>query len=627
MRGFLAGLTFFVIVFSLSAHADTKLTILHTSDIHGHFTDRDSPLRLGGVARLKTKIDFLRQKNSNTLLLDSGDWSEGTIFYTLNSGEANHRIMEALGYDAIVLGNHEWLVGPKDLYEAFDAAKFSVPVLSANLNMPKDQTQLHLDRYIKPYIIKTVAGKKIGIFGLSTFEMIFDPFFEPVEVTEPTKAALKIVKKLRNEEKCDVVIMLTHIGIEADKNMAEAVPGVDLIVGGHTHLLLKKPVYSNGVPIVHVGQWGQYLGEYEVTIHDNGKVEMTNHKLYQIDDTIAENSFIKGMVDGFRQQIEKLRGKIFDDNIFKSEVNLPVGDTLTEDTLANWAVDAIRKVGKTDIAFDVGQYYRRDLFEGVSSTVDFYNMFPHIWNKSKNKSWTVLTMDVKGATLVQLTNLMSKLGKGVRVSGATYRIDGSDALNSAKNFLVQGEAIDESKFYRISTTNGIYKAFEYLKRLGIDAKAYSVKDTGKEAWRAIQEMVASKSPLKAEKIKWEGRVRTVEPDLYVPLEQIVVKKIDEKTVTVRYKVINAGLRDVDYPSVLTKVDLTPKNTLDEQWATDVQMAPLGKIKLKAGKSFVETVKFVRDSWPSGSYTVSVETNIEPKELNKINNKATGYYNL
>jgi 2',3'-cyclic-nucleotide 2'-phosphodiesterase (5'-nucleotidase family) len=607
--------------------ADVKFTILHTSDIHGHFTNLDSPIHLGGIARLKSKIDFLRKKNQNTLLLDSGDWSEGTLFYTLNSGEANHRMMEAMGYDAIVLGNHEWLVGPKDLYEAFDAAKFNIPVVSANLNIPTNNSKFHLEKYIKPYTIKKVAGKKIGILGLSTFEMIFDPFFEPVEVTEPTKAALKYVKILREQEKCDVVILLSHLGIDADKNIAEAVPGIDMIVGGHTHILLKKPVFANGVPIVHIGQWAQYVGEYEVTIHDNGKLELTQHHVYQIDENEPEDSFIEGMVVGFQKQIEALRGKVFDDHIFMSQVNLALGHNLTEDALADWAVDAIRKAGKTDMAFDIGQYYRRAFYPGPASTVDFFNMFPHIYNKSTQKSWTVLTMDVRGQTLLQMINLMSKIQVGVRVSGASYRIDADDTLSSIKNFLLNGNPIDPNQYYKISATNGIFYAFDYLKRMGIDVGVHGVKDTKLEAWKVIKDALVAKSPLDVNKIKWEGRVRTVQPDLYVPLEQIVVKKVDAKTVTVRYKVINAGLTQVAYPSVLIKVDVTPKNTLDENWSSDAVAAPLEPTYLKAGESFEKTATFIKDSWPSGYYDISVETNIDPAEYNKDNNRAEGYFSL
>lgn len=613
--------------FTQMTNAETRIMILHTSDIHGHYTNSDSPIRLGGVAKLKTKIDFIKQSNDNNLLLDSGDWSEGTLFYTLNSGEANHRLMEAMGFDAIVLGNHEWLVGPQDLYNGFAGADFKIPVLSANLNLDKLPAEIPLKKYIQPYIIKEIGGKKIGILGLSTFEMIFDPFFEPAQVLEPVQAGLKYVKILREVEKVDAVIVLSHLGIEVDKKIAESVPGIDLIVGGHTHILTKKPIYANGVPIVHVGEWAQYLGECELTIHDNGKVELTKHKLYQIDNTIPPNKFIDDFVTTYQKKIEAIYGNVFNDKIFESKVNLPLGATITEDVLANWAVDALRSAGKTETAFDVGQYFRRNIFVGTSSTVDFFNMFPHVWNQSKGKSWTIFTMEVKGETLQQLINLIVKFGQGVKVSNATYQVDGKEAYFVVKDLKVNNKKVDTNKFYKISATEGILQAFDFLKRAGTDVGIKNIKDTGIEAWRVIKDHVVSKSPVTREKAMWEGRVRTVQPDIFVPLEQIEVVKVDPKTVVIHYKIINAGMEKAPIPTTEAKIDLTPLNTLDEKWITVQEIGPDNGTELAPGQVLEKTAKFVQDKWIPGYYPVEVQAGVFSKEFNKDNNKAIGYFKI
>lgn len=614
-------------LFLSAASAETRITILHTGDIHGHFTNKDSPIRLGGISKLKTKIDFLRQRNANNLLLDAGDWTEGTIFYTLNSGEANHRMMEAMGYDAIVFGNHEWLVGPQELYNGFKGADFKIPVLSANLNLNHLPDSIPLRKYMKPYVIKEIDGKKIGILGISTFEMIFDPFFEPAQVTEPIQAALKYVKILRENEKVDAVILLTHTGVDVDKKLAESVPGIDMIIGGHTHILTKKPVYANHVPIVHAGFWAQYLGEYELVIKDNGKVELASHKIHQIDNTVPQNAYIEDLVIGFQKRIEAQRGNIFNDKIFKSNVNLPLCSDITEDVLGNWAVDSIRAAGKTDTAFDVGQYFRRDIFAGTSSTVDFYNMFPHVWSQTKGKNWTIFNMEVRGETLQQLINLVVKMGYGVKVSNANYRIDGNDTYFVVKNMQIAGERLVPQKFYKMSAAQGILQAFDFLKRAGADVGIKNLKDTGIEAWTVIKDHAVSKSPVTPDKTQWEGRVRTVQPDLHVPLEQIVVTKKDPQTVEVRYKIINAGMNKVAFPMTLAKIDLTPLNTLDEKWLKDQVAAPMGETYLKPGQAIERTATFRQDSWVSGYYPVQVETNVDSKEYNKANNKALGYFLL
>lgn len=609
------------------AQAETKFTILHTGDIHGHFTNKDSPIRLGGIAKLKYKIDQLKKRHDNHLLLDAGDWTEGTIFYTLNSGEANHRIMEAMGYDAIVFGNHEWLVGPKELYDGFVAAEFKVPVLAANLNLEKLPRTIKLDQYMKPYIVKEVGGKKIGILGLSTFEMIFDPFFEPGQVTEPIQAALKYVKQLKSEEKVDVVIILSHLGVGADKKIAESVPGIDIIIGGHTHILTKKPLYANGVPIVHAGYWAQYLGEYELTLRDNGKVELTSHKVHQIDNSLPENSFIQDLVVGFQKRIEAIRGNIFNDKIFESQINLPLNSDITEDVLGNWAVDAIRSAGKAEAAFDVGQYFRRDLFAGTSSTVDFYSMFPHVWSQSKGKNWTIFNMEVRGETLQQLVNLIVKFGMGVKVSNASYRIDGKETYFVVEGMKINGKKIEDRKFYKISAAEGILQGFDFLKRAGADIGLKNVKDTGMEAWTVIKDHVVSKSPVTPAKAKWEGRVRTVQPDLYVPLEQVELTKKDDQTVEVRYKIINAGMEKARMPATAAKIDITPLNTLDEKWLSVQEVAPNDETYLKPGQTLQKTAYFKQDSWIPGYYPVVVEVGIQSKEFNTANNKVTGFFKI
>lgn len=613
--------------FTDSSHAETKITILHTGDIHGHFTNRDSPIRLGGIAKLKYRIDSLKKRHNNHLLLDAGDWTEGTIFYTLNSGEANHRMMEAMGYDAIVFGNHEWLVGPKELYDGFVAAEFKVPVLAANVNLEKVPANIKLGDYMKPYIIKEVGGKKVGILGLSTFEMIFDPFFEPGQVTEPVKVALKHVKHLREVEKVDVLIVLTHLGIGDDKKIAESVPGIDIIIGGHTHMLTKKPIFANHVPIVHAGYWAQYLGEYELTLQDNGKVILSGHKIHQIDNTVPENSFIHDMVEGFQKRIEAIRGKIFDDNIFESKVNLPLNSDMTEDVLGNWAVDAIRNAGKTEAAFDVGNYFRRDLFAGHSSTVDFYSMFPHVWSQAKGKNWTIYNMEVRGETLQQLVNLIVKFGMGVKVSNASYRIDGDETYFVVKNMKINGEKLDTHKYYKISAAEGVLQGFDFLKKAGADIGLRKVKDTGVEAWTVIKNHAVSMSPVTPAKAKWEGRVRTMQPDLHVPLEQVELIRKDTQKVEIRYKVINAGMEKVPMPTTQVKIDLTPLNTLDEKWLTVQEIGQNNGTYLKPGQSLDKVATFTQETWIPGYYPVVVEAGINSNEFNKVNNKVTGYFKL
>lgn len=605
--------------------AETLISIFHTSDIHGHFSNSDSPMKLGGIARLKYKMDQLKKRNQNHLLLDSGDWTEGTIFYTLNSGEANHKVMEAFGYDAIVLGNHEWLVGPQEMYQGFVAADFKIPILGANIQFDKIPTNIPLQNYIKPYLVKEVGGVRVGILGLSTFELIYDPFFEPGQINDPIRIATRYVKYLREQENCQVVILLTHTGIRTDKNLAQSVPGIDLIVGGHTHILTPRPVYVNGVPIVHTGYWAQYLGEYGL-LYKDGKTQLISHTVHQIDETLPEDFSTKTMIQGFEKRVIEKFGNIFNDKIVRSDVFLPLEKTLTENTLANWAVDAIAQTGGTTIALDVGQYYRRDLFAGFSSTVDFFNLFPHVYSSQTQKSWTIYNMEIRGSTMKQLINVFSKLNLGVKISGGRYRIDGEETLSGIKDFYIDEKQLESSKFYKISATKGVLVGLEYLKIFGADIGIRKIKDTGLEAWRAIKAAVQARSPITPDKTRWEGRVRTLQPDVHIPVEQIYFSKDPGGQLKVHFTLLNAGMGEFKIPSFHMKVDISPKDTLDEKWVKLMFPEYVGKT-LKGGKSIQITTTLDVSGWPQGVYPIDIESLPVANEVNEDNNTARSYFTL
>lgn len=191
----------FIFLFTAAAFADIPLTILQTSDLHSHFTSRDSNFGLGGVSRVAAKIKQVKGAHPNVLVLDAGDFTEGNLFFTYNTGESTHRIMESLGYDAIVLGNHDWLIGPQELYKSLENTQFKIPILSSNLDFSQLPSAVNLQKYIKPYIIKEFQGMKVGILGLSTFQLIFDRFFLPVKLVDPLKVAQAYVDQMRKLER------------------------------------------------------------------------------------------------------------------------------------------------------------------------------------------------------------------------------------------------------------------------------------------------------------------------------------------------------------------------------------------------------------------------------------------
>jgi 5'-nucleotidase / UDP-sugar diphosphatase len=592
-------------VFLTLAFSDTRIQILHSSDIHSHFLNDSTPLRLGGVSRLKTKMDELRSQNENTLVLDAGDWTEGSIFFILNSGEANHRLMESMGYDAIVFGNHDWLVGPKEIYDGFQAAQMQVPILSANIDTKKLPADIPLDQFIKPYIIRWVDGKKIGIFGLSTFDLVFDPFLEPVEVETPVRAAKKYAKYLKEQEKCDLVIALTHIGIVADKMIAYAAPEIDLIVGGHTHILLTEPYIVEGTPIVHIGKWAWYLGQYEMVIPDDGrKPYLASHRIHQIDEKIPEDPEIKTLVEGFQSMIKTKWGNIWNDKKIHTDINLPLGSDQYEYHLGNVAVDAIRESTRAEFAVDSASYRSQEMYRGFLNTVDFFNLFPHNWSTRKDRAWNIFEFEIKGYLLKFLVNAMFVPGPGIMLSNGKVVLDQENMIEKVHSFKIANKEVSSTKYYKVAGTEGVMEVLKYVQSIGMNLHLRRVRDTGIEAWRQVQKKMERMGNITRDNLRYEGRIRSLQPDLFVIPESIAVHDSAGLEKILSFMISNMGLKPAKVEKVKVVIDQTPENTLDNTFQ-EIILSP-SKAELKAGESQWLSVRWNIANRPNGVYPVKVE---------------------
>lgn len=222
------------------------LTILHTNDFHGKLSDRAAE-----------RIACEKSTAEHCLLLDGGDAIPSGNIYYRPGGEPILTRMSELGYHAMAMGNREFhFLGP-GLKSKVKLARF--PILCANLH-----SELELGQLVAPTVVLKV-GMKVGVFGL-TVPMITKRMMvskvSPFWFGDPIQAAAKIVAELKS--KTDLLIALTHIGLKADMELAQSVPGIDIIVGGHTHAVLDKPVVVGETSIVQAGAWGRFLGRVDV---------------------------------------------------------------------------------------------------------------------------------------------------------------------------------------------------------------------------------------------------------------------------------------------------------------------------------------------------------------------------
>ena len=251
-----------------------KITILHTNDVHSHidhFPKEHSEFpNLGGLARRATLVESIRNENPNTLLFDAGDIFQGTPYFNFYGGELEFKLMSMLKYDAATIGNHDFDNGIDGLFAQLPHAKFQL--ISANY----DFSNTVMNGFTKPYEIYNVDGVKIGVYGLGIEleGLVAKKLFKETVYLNPFEIAQDTERKLKEDEKCDIVICLSHLGYQYESNkpddlkLAANTKYTNLIIGGHTHTFLDKPTTAKNsvdvdVLVNQVGCYGVNLGRID----------------------------------------------------------------------------------------------------------------------------------------------------------------------------------------------------------------------------------------------------------------------------------------------------------------------------------------------------------------------------
>ena len=260
------------------------ITILHTNDTHSRIepfgASHHRHANKGGVARRATLVERIRKENANTLLLDAGDIFQGTPYFNYFGGELEFKLMSMLKYDVATIGNHDFDNSIEGLYKQLPNANFDF--VSANYNFKNTV----LDTHVKPYKIILKDGMKIGVFGLGIqLEALVDPkMYKETKYLDPLEIAQDMSRILKEEEHCDLVICLSHLGYFykrnptkiSDLNLAKNTKNIDLIIGGHTHTFLPKPTIvrnsdNKNMLVNQVGAYGINLGRVDFYFDENNK--------------------------------------------------------------------------------------------------------------------------------------------------------------------------------------------------------------------------------------------------------------------------------------------------------------------------------------------------------------------
>lgn len=286
-RTFLASLAAAGTLSAVHAESPTsgRVTLLHTNDTHSRvepFGPGNGNLSgLGGMARRATLVKRLRAELGPVLLTDSGDTFQGTPYFNLWRGRLDYQLMRMVGYDLGTLGNHDFDNGVAPLVEAIESMRAmthrNAPFEFVNCNFDC-QGAPELGRYLHPYVVKEFPGLRMGVTGVGVaFQGLVSPAnHKGIRWNEPDVALRPIVERLRTLERCDVVVLLSHLGYDAqghawdDRTLAKAVPGIDVILGGHSHTFLDAPTkisHEGGDTYINqVGFAGVNLGRMDLTV-------------------------------------------------------------------------------------------------------------------------------------------------------------------------------------------------------------------------------------------------------------------------------------------------------------------------------------------------------------------------
>lgn len=431
-----------------SAMGEKTITVVHTNDVHGRAQGNDKELI--GYARLKTFYDSLKAENPDVLLLDAGDTMHGTTFANLSDGENMMTLMNEIGYDVSIPGNHDFNYGYEQLVKLSKMAKFDY--LASNVVKKDGKSDF------KQNVIKEVDGIKVGIFALSTPETKYKSSPKNtvgVEFTDYIATAEKEVKELKKQG-ADVIIAVTHLGVDKSSKersdiLAEKVDGIDLIIDGHSHTKLDSGETVNGVLIAQTGEHLKNIGIVKLNFKDKKLVSKTAELLEFKDASKLEPD--KKIMDAITEMDNKNR-TLLEEKVGKTTTSLEGEreNVRTKETnLGDLVADAMRKAVDADVALTNGGGIRASI-QGPEVTMgDILTSFPF--------TNFVVKIEVKGVDIRQalehgIDAAPEAAGKFPQISGMSFEYDSTKEKGSKITKIMIGDApIDDNKTYTLATND------------------------------------------------------------------------------------------------------------------------------------------------------------------------------
>lgn len=519
---------------------DVRLTILHTSDIHSRllsydfepsFTDKSLGLGMGdldddglddagpfgGIAKIATILERERSKAGRVLHLDSGDSFQGAIIFNEFDGEAEFSLLSEVGLNAAVLANHEFDKGATNLATQY-GNQGTFRLLAANYDF--ENTNLPwatgLEQMVLPSTIFDLDGLRVGVLGLgntSSLNSIYDESNSlGVRPLEPGDVIPAEASKLRAQG-ADIIVVVSHMGLDDDQEQALAFSDIDIIMGGHHHVAIDPPLIITNeytgkrIPVVHSGAFAKFVGRLDVVIRD-GDVLSHDYTLFPVDNTVAEDPEI---IDILEEYSEALDVKYNTSQVIAyAESKLTrYGTSGGDSMLGNFTSEAMRFYPgvETEISLTNTLGIRADIPPGDITIDDLYNSMPF--------DNTITTMFLSGREVQELLDYVSSrstergCSSQAQVAGIRFDMICDPDLPRAENIFINGVALDLSGTYELATNNYIANGgsgFEVLERNTTQSDTgISIRDVVKSAFIAYGSLPQSENNVCVE----DGRINTV----------------------------------------------------------------------------------------------------------------------
>ncbi len=467
------------------------MVILTTNDTHSNI-DFDENGR-GGILPRKAIIDSVRKAEKNVILVDAGDMVQGTLYFKYFRGDVEYPIFNMMDYDIRILGNHEFDNGLDELAAHWKDVKGNR--LSANY----DFTGTPAEGLFKPYVIKKVGKKKIGFIGINVDpeSLISKENYEGMKYSDAIAVANKTAAYLRNKEKCDLVVAVTHIGYESipgkanDKDLARQSRDIDIIIGGHSHTFVdpstpEKTPYrienAAGKPVLvtQTGKYGRNVGYIKIDL-DNIKKHQFDYKYIPVTDRFSPDAYdknIENFLAPYRQKVDSVNNNV---------IGWSLQDMVNNDrngAYANWTADfgywkgnqiadSIRATGKDFPSVDMAMMnvggIRQVMNKGAVTEGQILSTFPF------SNSLTII--EIKGKDIIEALKVAALKGGEAISENVRVVTDGNGAL---EHVTINGCMMEPEKLYKVCTIDYVAQGNDDLVTMA----------NNRELWRDNKEMCA-----------------------------------------------------------------------------------------------------------------------------------------